>query len=110
MENGDWLQLIFLGGTAGLLGQGIRAAMGIQKAREKAKANKTSFSEVFSPSEFVTGLLVAFTAGALAAMTIQVSEPEEKFKLATVLGFVAAGYAGTDFIEGFAKRFLPSIG
>ena len=46
-------------------------------------------------------LAVGMLTGVLAALNVLGAETIDK---TTVLAFIAAGYAGTDFIEGFMRK------
>ena len=114
------LELVALGGLLGAVGQAVRVVVGAKKLGDRAAENKTSFTEEFSPSQLVVSLIIGFTAGVLAALGItavadSVADGAQGQAIASLsdlnrqsmLGIMAAGYAGTDFIEGFAKKHLP---
>ena len=65
------------------------------------------FSAQFSASRLYTSLLIGFLAGALTAFFL--SEPTLKLVLTkqVLIGLMAAGYAGTDTLEGLANKFMP---
>ena len=107
MTGEQWIITILLGGIAGFVGQGIRGALGLQKLRERTLASGQSAEAGFSSRMFLSSLLIGFTSGALASFTLDVSQ-DGVVDIKVVLAMVAAGYAGTDFIEGTAKRILPS--
>lgn len=96
----DWLLVITLGGVMGMIGQGIRMVVGIKKLQDRTE----QYGEVFETSKLVLSLLIGFIAGALAALVlVQNTSVDTK----VLMGLMAAGYAGTDFIEGFARKYLP---
>jgi hypothetical protein len=83
-----------LGGLLGIIGQSIRAIIGIKKVMERGL--------VFQWSILYVSLFIGFVAGTLAWLGLFFSTGEiPNESLLTVL---AAGYAGTDFIEGFMQR------
>lgn len=106
MTGEQWIITILLGGIAGLVGQGIRGALGMQKMRELSEASGQSAEAGFNPKMFLSSLLIGFTAGAMASFTLEF-DSSGTIDMKTILVLVAAGYAGTDFIEGTAKRILP---
>lgn len=98
----QWIQIIALGGLLGALGQGARVVVGLKKLSD-ATAATGGAAEQIEPSRMVTSLLIGFIAGALAAMMMGI-DVDAKVSLQQVLGLAGAGYAGTDFIEGFLSR------
>ncbi len=91
----------------GMLGQGLRSAIGLKKLKDSAGDNGALFSAQFSASRFYTSLFIGFLAGALTAFLM--SEPTMKLTLSkeVLIGLMAAGYAGTDALEGLANKFIP---
>lgn len=99
MIPGGWLGILVAGIILGALGQGARAIIELKKLND---------TQTQPPNCVCNGinLLISFAiggvAGAFAAMTIvpdtgQITQPQ-------LLGIAAAGYAGTDFIEGFIGK------
>ena len=100
----EWLMIILLGGVMGTIGQGMRTVVGIKKLHENmAQAGKT-LREGFDGTTLAVSLLIGFIAGALAAITLVRGDRVEPELL---MGLLAAGYAGTDFIEAFMRKYLP---
>lgn len=64
-------------------------------------------SSWFHPAELLVSLLIAFVVGGIAGILAGVQLIEEEITQSTMLTIVAAGYAGTDFIEGFISERLP---
>jgi len=104
----DWIHLLLLGGLLGTLGQGIRVVPGLKKVNDQAVRDGTPFAQLFQTSTLLLSLLIGFIAGALAI--IGITSGQEAFKVSKDLAItlIAAGYAGTDFIEGFIKKYLPA--
>ena len=105
MEPIQWITYIALGGLLGVLGQGIRVIVGLKKLKDKATEESVSFAQLFETRTLVLSLFIGFIAGALASLAL--AEPSKLPTREVLLGFMAAGYAGTDFIEGFVKKYLP---
>ncbi len=103
LEPIKWITYIALGGLLGVLGQGIRVIIGLKKLKDKATEESVSFAQLFETSTLVVSLFIGFIAGALASLALVETIPSRQ----VLLGFMAAGYAGTDFIEGFVKKYLP---
>lgn len=99
------ITMIITGGLMGALGQGIRSIVGMKKLRDKETAGLT---QNFSANRLITSIFIGFVAGSLAAFVASDDRLMLEMTKSTLLGFLVAGYAGTDFIEGFASRFLKS--
>jgi hypothetical protein len=103
----DWIAYIVLGGVLGSLGQVIRSVAGLKKAQDATIGGAAGFGATFEWPVFVVSLIIGFTAGALACLTMAFPAAlDAKF----LLTFIAAGYAGADFIEAFIKKYPPGIG
>ncbi len=104
------LQLL-LGGLLGITGQGIRIVIGLKKLNEEAQAEQVSMKQLIDNSRLRTSIFIGFIAGILAILSL--TGFTEELSAATkplkeiIMGVIAAGYAGTDFIEGFMNRNLP---
>ena len=98
---------IILGGLLGMVGQGIRVVVGLKKLNDTAAAKKTEFKELFSTSTLMLSLLIGFVAGVLALIGTSGIDTELVEK-STMMTVIAAGYAGTDFIEGFVRKNIPN--
>lgn len=95
---------IVLGIILGAVGQGARAIIGVKKSADEAAANKmTRVDEWFDMKRLIWSLIIGGIAGCLAAILL-IESPINKELL---LGLVAAGYAGTDFIEGLMSKYTP---
>jgi hypothetical protein len=92
-----------------MLGQGVRVITGLNKIHEKAATEGKDFSEVFQTSRFFLSLLIGFVAGALGALVFEDIKVafDQVHRQQTILTLLGAGYAGTDFIEGFVSKYLP---
>lgn len=103
----DWFAVLGLGAVGGMLGQGARVVVGLKKLNDAASApgNTKSVADMIEPSRLFISLLIGAIAGALAATTTV--GDLTKIALSTLMGLAAAGYLGTDFIEGFMSRFKP---
>jgi hypothetical protein len=108
MESSEVLSTLILCGFMGALGQGVRAAVGLKSAATIAAQNPGQQTE-FDAAYFTLSLMIGFTAGILAGLAIGLQ------KLATIdpndpkmlLAIIAAGYAGTDFIENAFTNLVP---
>lgn len=101
---------LILCGLLGLIGQGIRVIVGLKKLREEAETVatdeqnvKTVYNRQFDVRQLWLSLFIGFVAGCLASL----AREEDKFGKDVQLAIIAAGYAGTDFIEGVSKKLFP---
>lgn len=102
----NWILIIVLGGLSGALGQSARVIVGIKKLDDQASLEGKSRDELFDLKRFILSIGIGFTAGALAALS---STPNPaNVTMDQILAFMAAGYAGSDFIEGIMSRVLPA--
>lgn len=105
----EWLQLLSLGGVAGMLGQGARTLVGFKKLHDAASATGGGISEMIQVNRLFISFATGFVAGALAAATtISTVEALRAISLQQVLALASAGYLGSDFIEGLITRVAPA--
>jgi hypothetical protein len=97
----DFLMILLLGALMGIVGQGARAVVGVAKAR--ARSGGFSLLAVFYPIRLLLSLVIGAFVGVGAALvfwdTAMAGAPTSTELLLAAL----AGYAGTDFIEGYLK-------
>jgi hypothetical protein len=99
-----WLEVIALGIMLGAVGQGARTIVGLKKLNDFAD----------DTSVLIDGmrLLISFglggVAGAFAAVTLLTGS--DKVTSEQLFAIAAAGYAGSDFIEGFITRISGGPG
>jgi hypothetical protein len=99
MIPGGWLGLLVVGIILGALGQGARTIVELKKLNDhQTQPTNCLCNGVWLLISFAIGGV----AGAFAAITVlpdtgQISQEQ-------LLGIATAGYAGTDFIEGFVGQ------
>lgn len=108
MAANDWVLTLLLGGILGMIGQGIRVVAGLKKVNDQASAEGKSFGSLFETSKLFLSLLIGFIAGALAIIGVTGSAGDVNPTKELIVTIIGAGYAGTDFIEGFIKKNLPA--
>lgn len=108
MDAQQWIIQLLLGGFLGMVGQGIRVVAGLKKVNDQALLQKKPFGELFETSTLLVSLLIGFVAGALAVIALSGDSRPLQTNKQIILGLIGAGYAGTDFIEGFVKKYLPA--
>lgn len=101
------LAYVVLGAVVGGVGQGARAAVGIQKARDEATPEELEDGTWWDPSRLLLSFLVGAVAGVLLVVVRagQVIDGDVSQQLLFTL--VGVGYAGTDFVEGVLKSRMP---
>ncbi len=107
-SSSDILVTLLLCGLMGMLGQGIRAAIGLKNALAAAPETAARRNE-FSPAYFATSLMIGFIAGALAGVLIGLDKLMHfnADNINVLAGIAAAGYAGVDFIENAFFHIIP---
>ena len=107
-SSSDILVTLLLCGLMGMLGQGIRAAIGLKNALAAAPGTAPRRNE-FSPAYFATSLMIGFIAGALAGVLIGLDKLMHfnADNINVLAGIAAAGYAGVDFIENAFFHIIP---
>lgn len=101
-----WIQVLVLGGLAGAVGQVARTVVGLKKVNDIAVAEDVNPQHLIIASRLFISLTIGFVAGALVALAMGI----DPANIATeeILGLAAAGYAGTDAIEGLIGRITPT--
>lgn len=98
---------VIAGGLLGMLGQGVRVIAGLKKVHDSASQQNQALQDVFDLHSLVISLFIGFTAGALALLAASGFSADFNIDKSTGSALIAAGYAGTDFIEAFMKKYLP---
>jgi putative chitinase len=99
------MQTLVLAGFMGMIGQFCRVIVGLKKRNDTPEPIR----EELSIARLFITLGIGAVAGVLAALSIGL----EKLMALTgadntlLLGLLAAGYSGTDFIEGFLASHMP---
>lgn len=103
-----WLQLLLLGGIAGALGQSVRVLVGLKKEWDAATAKGRTLASRFNPARMLVSVLIGFAAGATSALALVGTTDTKALGAHEIAALLAAGYAGTDLIEGFINRYAVS--
>lgn len=98
------LILIILGAILGMVGQGIRVIIGLKKVNDKALQENKNPTDLIETQQLVLSLFIAFAIGAIAGVLAAVNSIDMSFSKSMIVAFIGAGYAGTDFIEGFIRK------
>lgn len=105
----DILAGLVLSAALGFIGQGVRAAAGVKKRADEAAEQGKAFGETLDKPALYFSLFIGALSGMLAFLGLQYgTDAGVDFKNGTaILGLISAGYSGADFIEAFAKRYMP---
>src|SRR5258707_148941 len=101
---GRLLLAAFLGGV----GQLIRVVVGLKKESDAASASGKKLSDNFKAQELFVSLGIAILVGSIAGILSAVTTDTTAYDSKTLTALIGVGYAGTDFIEGFMKKALPT--
>src|SRR5689334_2333534 len=99
----DYLGILLLGGLMGVSGQGARTIVGLKKMFDQAETQEVGQYDLFAASRLFVSLFIGFVAGAGAAIFTIGIGPSTTITTAILTGLAMAGYAGADFVEGFAS-------
>jgi putative chitinase len=99
---------ILLGGILGLIGQSIRVFVGIKKMYDTETETK-KISQLMESQRLFISLLIGFIAGVLASFALNIAGMTQGISNEVIMGIIGAGYAGTDFIEGFIRKSIPKV-
>ncbi len=98
------LIIILLGAILGATGQGIRVIVGLKKVYDESLKENKAAKDLIEYKQLALSLFIGFSVGAIAGVLAAVSNINMEITNAVIIAFIAAGYAGTDFIEGFMKK------
>jgi len=107
MEIGDWLVHLGFAAVMGMAGQFGRAVIGLKKLSAENERSGLAPMAGFAPGHLVATLFIGALAGILAMLFLVDPATGIKASKELVVGLMAAGYAGTDFIEGALGKLLP---
>ena len=99
-DAGSVLAALLLFGLLGLLGQGIRAVVGLKNAGA-LNTNTPSNQSVFSAAYLLVSLMIGFIAGTMAGIALRLQDLTkiDQSSWQELLGIMASGYVGADFVE-----------
>lgn len=111
MQIHEVINQLLLAGILGTVGQGIRAVVGFKKLADKAKSSGEKVQNQFSVKRLIMSLGLGFLAGLLAVFTMSNFDNGQYFIKGkeSMLTLMGIGYAGADFIEGFAGKFFSGL-
>jgi hypothetical protein len=102
MEPQSWILWLCLGAILGLSGQAIRVISGLKKLIDRSgQRGGPSFRDLFDLPRFAVSMFIGAVAGVLGVIVL---EPTAEADRKTLIFLLAAGYAGTDFIEAFVRK------
>lgn len=92
--------VLLTGAFLGLIGQVARTVVGLKKETD-SQPGAENWKIWFNSRELVVSLLLGAAAGTFAAVGLMSSGMDNKFAVACI----TAGYAGSDFIQGFMQNY-----
>lgn len=101
----DLISLILVGGLLGVLGQGIRMTIGLKKHSDLNAQSLDGEANPIDGTRLMIGIFLGFIAGALYLMVNGGDLKNREF----IFTVIAAGYAGTDFIEGLFNTYIAKL-
>jgi hypothetical protein len=96
MESNEVLSQLALGALLGLIGQGIRVAIGLKKQSDEAAASGQKLADNFDFTRLGVSLAMGAIAGSLCGIVLMGTVIDKEY----LLTIITSGYAGTDFVEG----------
>ena len=102
------LVTILLGAILGAAGQGIRVILGLKKVYDEALNTNKAASDLLEYKQVALSLVIGFGVGAVCGVLAVVGADSPDFSKSEIILFISSGYAGTDFIEGFVKKY-PAV-
>jgi hypothetical protein len=108
MTANNWLVVVAIGIIFGALGQGARAIVGLKKMYDYAD-DSNPVGTLVDGVRLLISFGIGGVAGAFAAVTL-ISDLTKSVPVEQLFAIAAAGYAGSDFIEGFISRISGSKG
>lgn len=107
MNAAEWIDYLGLALMLGVAGQLARFTVGMKKLHDKAADDGKKVP--FDNRKFWLSIVLGGLAGLLAAVGIW--EPDKAtLDREFLLMIMAAGYAGSDFVEGIIERGLNKLG
>ena len=107
MSTQELLNTLLLGSFLGIIGQGIRTIVGMKKLNDEAEQAKRTVSAMFERPRFFLSIFIGLVAGSLATLPI-LEKVKDVWTYEMISMIIASGYAGTDFIEGFVRKYYPN--
>jgi hypothetical protein len=101
----DFLTVIILGAILGMVGQGIRVLVGLKKVYDEAVKIQKPVDDLLEYKQLALSLFIGLSVGAIAGVLAAVNNIGGDITKSVIISFIASGYAGTDFIEGFIKKY-----
>ena len=100
-----WLTLLSLSALLGAVGQMFRVVPGIYKLNEDRRDGKSNTE--FSGMTLLISVLLGALAGVAAGIGFIEKLNAATIEVGVIVAIITSGYAGSDFIEGFIKKYIP---
>jgi hypothetical protein len=105
MSATEWLGYLLLAFLLGTAGQLVRVGIGFKKMHDKSLATKTKIP--FDHRKFWTSIVLGAMAGLITAVVKW--QGSSQIDADFIFMLMAAGYAGSDIIEGLIENGLKSV-
>lgn len=102
------LSTVILFAIMGMVGQGVRAIVGLKSAATEAAQDPTKQVE-FNAAYLLLSLMIGAIAGVVAGFVLKLKIDPTGDNSQILLAIAAAGYSGADFIENAFTKFLPDV-
>lgn len=105
----DIIQNVIAGGLLGILGQGVRMAVGLKKFNDKntKEVIEGNAPEELKPGRMVISIFIGFVAGAVGMLIKGANlSVNGDYSTESIVTIIAIGYSGADFIEGVFNTYL----
>lgn len=111
MQTEHLINLLFLGGISGVVGQTLRIIIGLKKLNytNSVAVITGDAQQDFSWARLLLSVVLGFIAGILAMLVKYFAANNNNVNVGPELiaAIIAAGYSGVDFLEGIISAYRP---
>lgn len=111
MQTEHLINLLFLGGISGVVGQTLRIIIGLKKLNytNTVAVITGDAQQDFSWARLLLSVVLGFIAGILAMLVKYFAANNNNVNVGPELiaAIIAAGYSGVDFLEGLISAYRP---
>lgn len=111
MQTEHLINLLFLGGISGVVGQTLRIIIGLKKLNytNSVAVITGDAQQDFSWARLLLSVVLGFIVGILAMLVKYFAANNNNVNVGPELiaAIIAAGYSGVDFLEGIISAYRP---
>lgn len=111
MQTEHLINLLFLGGISGVVGQTLRIIIGLKKLNytNSVAVITGDAQQDFSWARLLLSVVLGFIVGILAMLVKYFAANNNNVNVGPELiaAIIAAGYSGVDFLEGLISAYRP---